>query len=655
MIPMKSIFGDRGLLASSLPGYEFRPGQLAMADQVSFALTNREVLLYEAPTGTGKTLAYLVPALLTESKIVISTQTKALQEQILFKDLPLAEKVLQVSVRTAVMKGRQNYLCKQRLKIFLAQPTFASMAESKIFEKVHAWSQTTKTGDREELGDLPDDFSSWHEINSHSHYCRGQRCTLNASCFFTRMRVRAIEADLVIVNHHLFFADLAVREDGQGEVIPHYQALVLDEAHQIEEVATQFFGLQVSNYRIEELVRDTLRIMEMLKIVDETVIGRLKNLRAASEQFFAHFQHPVDDRFRLTENHRSQEALLAQVRLNDTLEALARALSNVRPAEDGELIRALGQRAELIVLELDRILDLEDREFVHWCEIRRGGVFLQGSPIELKGRVSDQLFSCAPAMILCSATMSTGNNFDFFKNRVGLTREVIEVQGDPYFDYKKQAILYLPKEFPEPNSAEFPEALAGQYQSILLASQGRAFCLFTSYKNMHAVHSLVAPKLPYTVLLQGEGSKTSLLDRFRQDEHSVLFATASFWGGVDVAGSSLSVVLIDKLPFASPGEPVIEARIEALREQGGNPFMDYQLPQAIITLKQGLGRLIRHRMDRGMLGLFDIRVRKRHYGRRILDSLPDFAITGSMDDVEGYLKRLSSEPLPAHDRPRGEE
>lgn len=640
MMSMKKVFGQAGLLAAALPDYEYRPGQLAMADQVAGALENGEILLYEAPTGTGKTLAYLIPTLLADDKIVISTHTKALQEQILLKDLPLAERVLGVRIKTAVMKGRQNYLCRYRMRLFQAQPMFASMEESGFFDRIVQWAHTTETGDREELGDLPDEFPTWHEINSHTSYCRGQRCTNYPQCFFTKMRQRAMEADLVIVNHHLFFADLAVRDQGQGEVIPRYQALVLDEAHHIEDVATQFFGFKVSNYRIEELARDVSRALAAAKINDETVVARLRSLRDVSEVFFARFAKPYEESYALKGSFRYEDILPEHNRLTQVLSSLGEALANLHDADQPELLAPLEERSAQIAQEMDVILDLDDREYVHWCESRRGGVFLHASPIELKGAVSDLLFHSAPSMILCSATMTTQGDFTYFKNRIGLESEVVETVGEPYFDYSKQAVLYLPREFPEPNSPDFVDALAEQMERILLASGGRAFCLFTSYRNMNAVHAQLASRLPYTVLVQGQGAKTAILDRFRQDEHSVLFATASFWSGVDVIGSALSVVLIDKLPFASPGEPIVEARIDALRADQANPFRDYQLPQAIITLKQGLGRLIRHRDDRGVLGVFDVRMRSRPYGRTILASLPDFPVTSDLKSLEDTLRRL---------------
>lgn len=649
MISIKQIFSKKGLLAATLPEFEFRPGQAAMAEQVSFALENDEILLYEAPTGTGKTLAYLIPSIIFGHRIVVSTGTKALQEQIINKDIPLAENVLSTQIRKAVMKGRQNYLCRSRFKLFRAQPVFRFKEEVSLFDRLSDWAARTKTGDREELVDFPDEFSAWSDINSNTNFCTGQKCKHFDECFFYKMRKRASEADLIIVNHHLFFADLAVRQHGESAcVIPNYQSLILDESHQIEDVATQFFGIQVSNYRIEELARDTGIVFNSLKINNDVVSMQLKNLRTASETFFALFSSKNSDRERIRQSHLSDDLLFAKSRLMDSLRYLEEVLSNFNPKDGKDQIRSLQERSSTIALETDIVLDLDDDKNVHWYETRRGGVFLNASPIELKGTVSNLLFSSAPSIIMCSATMTTGNDFHFFKSRIGLEQEAIETVGEPFFDSRNQGVLYIARDIPEPSSPDFPREMAHQMKQILLSAQGRAFCLFTSYKNMLTVHKLLEHELPFTVLLQGQGSKSALLEQFRKDEHSVLFATASFWEGVDVAGSSLSVVLIDKLPFASPGEPITQARIESIKNNGGNAFFDYQLPQAIISLKQGLGRLIRHKKDKGLLGVFDVRIRTKSYGKKILDSLPDFPVTGDIKKVCRYANMLHANTQKAY-------
>ncbi len=637
---IKNIFTPKGLLSANMPGFESRPSQGTMAQKVEFALKNEEILLYEAPTGTGKTIAYLIPVILYPHRVVISTGTKALQEQIINKDLPLAQKVLGKEVKSALMKGRQNYLCKNRLWIFLAQPTFKGIDETSHFNRLLDWSSVTKTGDREELYDLPDDFSAWPMVNSNPNYCRGQNCPLNQECFFTKMKMTAARADIIIVNHHLFFADLAVRENGATEVIPRYQAVILDEAHQIEDVATQFFGTRISNYRIEELARDVSAQLGILKINDNKIVTGLKNLRSASEYFFVQFSKKDMEKFRLRENMVDDNIFEAQAKLTQSLESVGRNLSGIRPENDPDIVKALESRTEELIVDLDKVLAVDNETQVHWVEIRKGGVFVNASPIELAGPIAHALFDCAKSMTLCSATLTTDNNFEFYKNRIGLELEAIEEIGDSCFDYQNQGVLYLPRDLPYPNDPYFVKAVALEMEKILLASKGRGFCLFTSYRNMHAVYDLIADNLPFPVLLQGHGAKSALLEKFRKDEHSVLFATASFWGGVDVVGSSLSVVLIDKLPFASPGEPLVESRIEVIKKNEGNPFMDYQLPQAIITLKQGLGRLIRNKGDRGLLGVFDARIRAKHYGRRILSSLPGFPITGDLEKVCQYLEHL---------------
>lgn len=642
MIELKTVFGKKGLLSATLDGYEHRPGQLQMAQMVAQSLENDEILLYEAPTGTGKTLAYLIPAIGFEHKVVISTGTKALQEQILYKDMPLAEKVLGVQVRKAVMKGRQNYLCKIRLRNFLSQPMFKTIKDSKYFDTISKWSENTVIGDRDELADFPDDFSAWNEINSSSAFCMGQRCSKYRDCFVTKMRQRAQEADIIIVNHHLFFADLEVRGSGHGEVIPRYHALILDEAHQLEDVATSFFGISVSTYRIEELARDIAGAMTINKITDPKVANKIRVMREIGQRFFDIFFNKPDDKFRLKEHMITPDVIESRDLLIRIIQSMAQAISDIRPEKGAEDFAALEDRCDLIANELDMVLDLENKNDVHWCETRkRGGVFLHGSPIELKGPISDMIFSAAPSITLCSATLATGESFDFLKSRLGITREVLEEIGPPCFDYRTQGVLYVPRDFPLPNDPGFVDAVAAEMQIIINASRGRAFCLFTSYKNMHAVYDLLEPVLPYTCMLQGKGSKTALLNQFRSDEHSVLFATASFWEGVDVVGSALSAVLIDKIPFASPGDPITEARIEALKQNQGNPFMEYQLPQASISLKQGLGRLIRHRLDKGVMAVFDARLRTKHYGKTIINGLPDFPVTSKIEDVARYLAGIN--------------
>jgi ATP-dependent DNA helicase DinG len=637
------VFAEKGLLSLSMPGYESRPGQIEMAREVSLALENSEILLYEAPTGTGKTLAYLIPALTWGKKVVISTGTKALQEQILFKDLPLAEKILDVKVKKAVMKGRQNYLCKHRLRLFLAQPMFKTKDETDWFEQIRSWAAQTKHGDRDELSDLPDDLSFWNEINSHPHVCQGMKCIHFDDCFVTRMRRKAAEADLVIVNHHLFFADLAVGAGGHGAVIPRYSGLILDEAHQLEEIATGFFGVSLSTYRVEELMRDAGRGLTAAKITEPAFADRIRGVRAWSERFFKAFHRGVDQKYRLDAQKINDETRQSHATLIQLVKSLGADLSNHRTDDSADLLDGLIQRCNEIQKDLDILVDFDDQQHVRWCETRKKAVFLHASPIELTGTISDLLFDAAPGMILCSATLSTDGTFDFLKSRLGMPREPVEQVGPACFDYSKQAVLYVPDSMPEPNHPDFPAAVADKMEKILLAGNGRAFCLFTSYKNMYAVHELIGANLPFQVLVQGQGSKTALLDQFRENPNSVLFATASFWQGVDVVGGSLSAVLIDKIPFASPGEPVIEARIERLRANGGNPFMHYQLPEAIIALKQGLGRLIRHRSDKGVLAVFDVRLRTKPYGGKILAGMPEFPVTSNLDEVCQALERLDRE------------
>jgi ATP-dependent DNA helicase DinG len=619
------VLGPHGILAEGLDSYEYRPQQAEMAEAIWRALHEGGEVIVEAGPGTGKTFAYLIPAIYSGHTVVISTGTKNLQEQLFFKDIPLLREVLPIKFTVAYMKGRENYLCRRRFTIFNRQPLFKVLAEASFFKEVSAWASRTQTGDRSELGGIPDDFSAWAEICCSRDHCLGVECPDRKRCFLTRMRQEAAEAQIVVVNHHLFFADLAIR-DAAGEVIPRYKRVIFDEAHQLEEVITTYFGLAVSNYRLEELARDINRELAKGKRPSAGLMEAVDDFREKGAQLFTLFQR--EERYQLREMDPLVFSLLSAIKRG--LSTLRAALAK-RPAS--EEVAALIRRVQEFGGDLEFILSRGDAQYVYWCENRGRGVFLRASPIDCGPELGRRLYPRLETAVFTSATLSTQGGFDYFRERLGLTDAEELILPSP-FDMQKQVVIYLPQGLPEPNSPAFPQAAAKEIEAILTITKGRAFVLFTSYKNMREVYGMLKGGLPYTILIQGEGPRHFLLEEFKQDVSSVLFATGSFWEGVDVPGEALSCVIIDKLPFDSPTDPVIQARIERIASQGGNPFYQYQVPAAIISLKQGLGRLIRSTGDYGVLSILDSRIKTKEYGKLFLQSLPPAPVVHKREEIK---------------------
>jgi ATP-dependent DNA helicase DinG len=653
---MEEIFGRNGTIARHHPEYEYRPGQVAMAEAVAESLDKRHHLLVEAGTGIGKTLAYLVPAIATGRRIVISTGTKNLQEQLFYKDIPFLKNVLPGKFKATYLKGRSNYVCLHRLRRAEATPVLEGLDEMDHFNLVSRWAFETQTGDRAELAQLPENVSFWRHIDARSDICIGAKCPSFEQCFITRARQNALESDIVIVNHHLFFADLALRDKEWGQVLPDYSAVIFDEAHQIEDIAMQYFGANVSNYQIDDLLGDVSRLE--IKDVDAAreVTKAGARVSALANNFWSSFTDS-DPRSSVPSLNGGGRVVLRRqmfqqvnrdgaevntaageryVNLKAALTRLLGALQVVKGAPPE--MEAILRRIEQLRFDLDFIVLGEDETFVYWCERRGRGIFLQATPIDASGILNDRLFSKIDTVVLTSATLTSAGSFDFIKKRLGID-EATELNAESNYNYGEQALLYLPPSMPDPRDASFAQAAGEEIIKILNASHGRAFVLCTSNAQMQTLRELVERRIDFPVIMQGEGARSGLLERFRTTPNAVLFATASFWQGVDVRGEALSCVIIDKLPFAVPSDPVVAARQRYIDNNGGNSFSEYSVPSAIITLKQGLGRLIRSATDRGVLSILDPRIVTKSYGQSFLRSLPPCRKTRKIEDVEQFFSQ----------------
>jgi ATP-dependent DNA helicase DinG len=668
---LREFFSPGGVLAKSSLAYEFRPGQYEMAKAVEAALNDKRHLIVEAGTGTGKTLAYLLPALRyareRSQRVIVSTGTKNLQEQLYFKDVPFLESVLG-PLRVCYMKGRANYLCRHKLYALRDSPLLSGLEEIEQFHHIATWEKTTPTGDRSELNHLPETSALWNKLDARTEACLGTTCPDWEQCFVTQMRRKALESDLIIVNHHLFFADLNIKQQAAGApdagILPDAAAVIFDEAHELEEIASNYFGIGLSHARVDELVRDIEVMLRAKQASSSAIESACAILKDRTRMFFASLptegfqalgRMPFEGRAEFLEEY--GDAYLGAA---NALQRLEGQLGDIKNVEE---TKGLMKRTADIRAHLKFLLESDDPNTVFWIERRatsgvrnlaRGmgqqtfSTQLQATPIDVSSLLTTSLFDVYPSVVLTSATLTVQaadgrSPFGHIAGRLGLTlnRELVVPS---HFDYPRQALLYLPPSMPDPREPDFAVHAAERVRRVLEITEGRAFCLFTSYSAMRAMHDKLLTQLPYPLLLHGTAPRHVLLQQFRDTPNAVLFGTSSFWQGVDVQGEQLSCVIIDRLPFAVPTDPVVKARMDLIESVGGKPFFELQVPAAVITLKQGFGRLIRSLEDRGVLMLLDPRIQRQRYGKVFLDSLPPYRITQSIEDVEAFFAK---EPVAA--------
>lgn len=638
-LTLEQVFAENGLLANHIKGYSARTQQLEMASAISDAIANNSQLVAEAGTGMGKTFAYLVPALLTGGKVIISTGTKNLQDQLYNRDLPNIRDALKVSVTVAMLKGRSNYVCHYHLERASQEGRFASRDDAKYLHVINTFAQHSKTGDKSELNTVPEDATIWPSVTSTRDNCIGQECAFYKDCFVMEARKQALSADIVIVNHHLFFADVMLRDEGVAELLPSANTVIFDEAHQLPTVAGLFFGEDISTSQITELARDAnAAYLTLAKDCADLGVAIASTEKAAKDfrLIFAYEGSRMPVQKALALKGFSDAFNHLQTQLNTLCHVL-----ESQAARD-PLLEKCWERSLVLQVLLQHWHKAEDNNLVRWVEVFTQSVQLHATPLSVAEGFGKQLNAQPRAWIFTSATLAVKSDFSHYVAQMGLHAAQTRFWDSP-FNYATQALLYVPNNMPDPNSPSYTSCVVAAAIPILQASGGRAFVLSTSLRAMREIHALLKEAfsekgIESSLLLQGESSRTELLDRFRQLGNAVLVGSQSFWEGVDVRGEALSVVIIDKLPFAPPDDPVLSARVDKLNAEGKNAFMEYQLPYSVITLKQGAGRLIRDEQDRGVLMICDPRLISKSYGKRIWQSLPPFKRTRVLDEVIGFFQ-----------------
>ncbi|MFH0783247.1 MAG: ATP-dependent DNA helicase [Pseudomonadota bacterium] len=654
---LEQIFMAGGTLSAGLLNFEPREGQRAMAEAVALVLTpdldeehpekSSSILVVEAETGIGKTLAYLIPAVLSGKRVVVSTATLNLQDQIYEKDIPLVARILGQDIPALCLKGRQNYLCLYRWYQYRSNPQLSLFAEPWVV-KIDSWLQTTVTGDRAELDWLGEKSPFWPKVSCHSNQCLGGDCPELAGCFINQLRKQAGSCRLIVVNHHLFFSDLALRKSGFGEVLPRYEAVIFDEAHHLENVASTFFGKNFSHYQLIDLLGD-IELQAKAQLRPEAA-ERLLPLQSGLKQRADAFTHI----FPLHVGRYHLESLIAEIsseRWVEEIELLSTGITRLADclkALDGQgegwlHLASRAQELNSTLREIALLTGQKKQEYVYWYEKRERSVALAATPIKIAEELRENLYASVNTCVLTSATLSSGGTFAYIKERLGLDNAVESLQLRSPFDYVGRTLLYIPEAgFPEPAAENYAKNVCTRILELLHLSEGRALILCTSYKGMDALAAFLDMHLDYPILVQGTASRNSLLRTFREETHSVLLATASFWEGVDVVGEALSCVIIDKLPFEVPSDPVIQARIARTKEEGGNPFFDFQVPRAILALRQGVGRLMRSSADRGVIAIMDVRLFTKGYGKTFLKSLPASPQTRDLKDIADFFKKADT-------------
>jgi len=638
MLDVNTILSNKGPFALSVPGYAPRKQQQELAIAIEQALSKQDILIAEAGTGTGKTFAYLIPAMMSGKKIIISTGTKNLQDQLYYKDVPIVKDALAIPITIALLKGRANYLCHHYLDIAEREGRYSSAEEAKKITTIRKWSSENTIGDISECRSIDEKDVIWQKVTSTSDNCIGQECQFFSDCYLMQARRQAQAADIVIINHYLLFSDMVLKEEGFGELLPDCDAYIIDEAHQMPGIASNFFGVSVSSNQLYSLGQDVQ--LEYLNEINEDydISDCTKELKTCISDLRLTFgsqlsRLPWSDVMQQASSIKAIDAVLAQLQ---DLHALLQPLE-----ERSKVMDALSKRCDSFINRLEMILKTENQQYIRWCDIRKRHFSLHMTPMSIAPHFKDQLDGHPGAWIFTSATLAVGNNFNYFTERMGI-ESATELLLDSPFNFQEQALIYLPPDLPEPNSYQYNSKIIDVAKNIINITKGRTFFLFTSYRALSEAKEALQDIIEYPLLVQGDAPRDTLLDDFRDLGNAVLLGTSSFWEGVDVRGEALSCVIIDKLPFASIGDPVLKARIDTMRENGGNPFMNYQLPNAVITLKQGVGRLIRDMSDRGLLVLCDPRITTKPYGKKFILSLPDMLVTRNIDDVTAFFQADSN-------------